>query len=82
MALRDELLLEIEAFLERSGMGPGTFGSLTMADGKLVPRLRAGADLRTQSVDRIREFIRAHDAKFGRTADLPPSLPSRIQLQE
>lgn len=64
MALRDDLLLEIEAFLERSGMAPGTFGTYVAKDGKFVNRLRAGADVRTQLLERCREFIRDQDARM------------------
>ena len=61
MTLREEMLLEIEAFLERTGMGPGTFGTHVAQDGKFVKRLRAGADVRTQLLERVREYIRDHD---------------------
>lgn len=55
--------MEIEAFLERSGMAPGTFGTYAVDDGRFVTRLRAGADVRTQTLERVREFIRARDEK-------------------
>ena len=63
MTLREVLLSEIEAFLERSGMAPGTFGTQVAQDGKFVKRLRAGADVRTQMFERVRGFIQDHDHK-------------------
>lgn len=63
MTLRDQLLLEVEDFLKRSGMAPGTFGTYALDDGRFVNRLRAGGDVRTQTLERVREFIRDRDAK-------------------
>ena len=63
MTLREELLSEIEDFLARSGMAPGTFGTHVAQDGKFVKRLRAGADVRTQMFERVRGFIREHEEK-------------------
>jgi hypothetical protein len=51
------LLAEIDAFLAPRRMAESTFGRLAVNDGKFVGRLRAGADFRTRTMERVREFI-------------------------
>lgn len=41
-------------------MPPSTFGQRAIADGKLVQDLRAGRDLRTSTVERIKKFMREY----------------------
>jgi hypothetical protein len=60
----DRLLADIAAFCQAAGMAESTFGRHVANDGKLVPRLRAGGRLTTQTVERIRSFISA--ARDGR----------------
>jgi hypothetical protein len=57
MTDQEKLLAEIDAFLAPRRMAESTFGRLAVNDGKFVGRLRAGADFRTQTAARIREFI-------------------------
>lgn len=57
MLERDKLLAEIEDFLKLRKMPDSTFGRLAVNDGKFVARLRAGADLNTRNLARIREFM-------------------------
>jgi hypothetical protein len=61
MTIREEVLSEIEAFLARTSMPPALFGTRAVKDGKFVFRLRSGADLQTQTVHRVRDFIRAQE---------------------
>jgi len=57
MSIRDELLTDIERFLRTSGMDHTRFGKEALNDPSFVTRLRAGKDVRTGTVDRIRKFI-------------------------
>jgi hypothetical protein len=57
MTDQEKLLAEIDAFLGPRTMAESTFGRLAVNDGKFVGRLRAGADLRTRTMARVREFI-------------------------
>ena len=63
---RELILDEIEAFLSRSGMDPTRFGRECVNDPSFVRRLRAGTDIRTRTIDRIREFIGAHERPLAR----------------
>ena len=49
-----QLLVEIEAFLDRTGTAATTFGLRSVNDGKLVDRLRAGGNVTLPTADRIR----------------------------
>jgi hypothetical protein len=60
MTIREQILSEIEAFLLRTNMPPATFGTRVAKDGKFVFRLRDGADMRTETWERVRQFIREH----------------------
>ena len=51
----------VEAFLDRSGMSPSSFGKEVANNGKLVARLRGGASVSLTTADRILRFIRAYD---------------------
>jgi hypothetical protein len=57
MTDQEKLLAEIDAFLGPRAMAESTFGRLAVNDGKFVRRLRAGADFRTRTMARVREFI-------------------------
>lgn len=56
------LLASVEAFLERHNMPPTTFGAKAVNDAKLVANLRSGADIRTRTADRIREFMEGYES--------------------
>jgi hypothetical protein len=57
MAKKQDLLGEIESFLERSGMNESSFGHKTVNDGNLVKRLRSGGSVTLRTADKIRDFI-------------------------
>lgn len=57
MPEREKLLREIEAFLKARKMGDSTFGRQAVNDGKFVHRLRAGADVTTRTLSRVRAFM-------------------------
>lgn len=52
-----QFLAEIEAFLARTGMSATRFGEDSVNDRKLVANLRAGADVGTRRMDRVRLFM-------------------------
>lgn len=63
MRTRDKLIADIEAFLKRYKMRPTVFGTLAVNDAKLMSELRAGADLTTKRMDKIRDFMCAYKDK-------------------
>lgn len=54
---------EIELFLRRTGMRPARFGRLAARDPRLVFDVRAGREMRSMMVRRVREFIATQDAQ-------------------
>ena len=53
----NELLREIDAFIERQGMNPSDFGWSAIGDRNLYRHLKNGRDLRLSTLDRIRAFM-------------------------
>lgn len=51
------LLAEIDGFLADRQMKETTFGKLAVNDGKFVGRLRSGANVTVNTVQRVRDFI-------------------------
>ena len=58
MTEKEKLLRDIEAFIERADITATRFGVLSMNDRSLLPRLRAGSDVRTETARKLREFMR------------------------
>ena len=56
-ALLDDLLTDIARFCLRAGIAETTFDRFAVNDGKLVGRLRRGAELRPKASERITHFI-------------------------
>lgn len=52
-----QLLRDIEAFLETSGMTATALGLAAVNDGHLVRDLREGVDIRASKIDRVRKFM-------------------------
>lgn len=57
MSTHQQLLAEIEQFLSDENMAPTKFGLKALNDAKFVANLRAGADVTTRTMDRVRTFI-------------------------
>ena len=57
--LAPTLLESISACCRRSGMAESTFGRRAVNDGKLVSRLREGARITPETLQRVNEFLRA-----------------------
>jgi hypothetical protein len=53
----EQLLDEIEQFLDETLMRASTFGHKTVADGKLVERLRKGRTVTLDTASAIRQFM-------------------------
>lgn len=64
-----DFLNEVDGFLERTGMSATTFGRAAVSDPRFVPDIRAGRAPNLRLVQRVRDFIRDHDA--------PPTSPSQ-----
>jgi SAM-dependent methyltransferase len=64
----EALLREISDYCRRVGMAESTFGRLAVNDGKLVSRLRTGASVTIDTMERVRGFIGAPANAVGRRA--------------
>lgn len=58
--LHEELLADVDEFLRANDIASTSFGVCAVNDGKFVPRLRAGANMRLSTLSRVRDFIRTH----------------------
>ena len=58
MSTREELLAEIDAFLERHGIAPTRFGKDVLRDPSFVMRLRLGNHARSDTIDRVKNYMR------------------------
>jgi hypothetical protein len=54
---RENLLADIETFLDRVKMSPTEFGRRCLGDPNLMPRLRRGSDVTLCTSDKIRAFM-------------------------
>lgn len=65
------LLIEIENFLDASGMSPTAFGSEALNDPPFVSQLRQGRDVKVSTADRVRAFIQAYrpNDRSGKSRD-------------
>jgi hypothetical protein len=52
-----ELLEQIEAYLEQSGVPPSTFGRMAVGDPRLVTDLRSGRRVRRSTEERLRRYL-------------------------
>ncbi len=59
MDTQTQLLSEIEAFLQTRKIAETTFGRLAVNDGKFVGRLRSGANMTLQTIDKVRGFLKS-----------------------
>tara|TARA_R110000868_G_scaffold290385_1_gene550575 strand:+ start:442 stop:666 length:225 start_codon:yes stop_codon:yes gene_type:complete len=66
MSTRDQIAADIEAFIERTGMPPATFGRRAMSDPMFVFELRGGKrDMRSRTVDKLRAFMASYRPPRG-----------------
>ena len=69
----ESLLREISDYCRRVGMAESTFGRLAVNDGKLVSRLRTGASVTIDTMERVRTFIGQPAKRTGRRARIQPA---------
>src|SRR2546427_10099236 len=60
MEARGTLLGSISDFCRRTGMAESTFGRRAVNDGKFVARLRDGARVTPETLQRVNQFITRH----------------------
>lgn len=72
MSIVSDLIVEIDAFLEETGISPTAFGVRALNDGRFVERLRKGANTTIKTVDRVRAYIAAERAKMAAGEDGRP----------
>ena len=75
LSTREQVILEIENFLARSGMAKTAFGLDAIGNAKILDMLRGGMNPRIDTVDQIRTYIRE------RTAELPRRPKKRAAYQ-
>ena len=56
----DQVLSQISDYCRRVGMAESTFGRRAVNDGKFVARLRDGARVTPETLQRVNEFITRH----------------------
>ena len=71
------LLGSISDFCRRTGMAESTFGRRAVNDGKFVARLRDGARVTPETLDRVNQFIAKHG--YAGPGESPPELLALIR---
>src|SRR5580698_6767530 len=56
-AMNEQILSEIRDFCRETRTAESTFGRRVVNDGKLVSRLRDGARITTETLDRVRSYL-------------------------
>ena len=76
------LLGSIAEFCRRTGMAESTFGRRAVNDGKFVARLRDGARVTPETLQRVNVFIQKHGMQGA--GDTPPDRPTpgRVPMRE
>ncbi|WP_417585087.1 hypothetical protein [Pelagibacterium sp.] len=64
----EDLLTEIDDFLEQTKMADTTFGRKAVNDGKFVARLRDGGECLPRTATRARNFIQEQVEQFVATS--------------
>jgi len=68
-SLRDQLLAEIDAFLDKSGMTDTRFGVESLNDKAWLHRFRAGLSPTIDTVDKVRRFMHSYKLNPRRRAE-------------
>ena len=69
MSTREQLLKEIDRFLQATGMTSTMFGVKAVGDRAFMIRLREGREPTTRTVDRIRSFMKENGRRPTRRAE-------------
>lgn len=59
----DDFQLQVEAFIDRHGLSPTTFGLWAMDDSRFVFDLRNGRNCFIKTVRRVQRFMTQYEAK-------------------
>lgn len=65
----DELVAEIEAFLDRHAMAPSTFGALAKGEAQFLTKLKGGRSPSLRVARKVLAFMRRRDAAVHADAD-------------
>lgn len=79
------ILIEVDRYLRRTGMGPTMLGKLAVNDTTLVDKMRCGRQLQQRTADRVRAFMERHPdgVKMPRPIAMRrASSPIRKQLRD
>lgn len=57
--MASDLLTDIRAFLDRTGMGASYFGKLACGNSELVDRLQEGKTVTLVTADKVRAFMKS-----------------------
>ena len=57
----DELIRELDAFLDRYGLADSTFSIRAINDSHLLERVRAGRPIRRSTILKIRKYIARYE---------------------
>jgi hypothetical protein len=68
--MHEALLHEIADFCRQTGLAESTFGRRAVNDGKLASRLRNGGRITTETLDRIRAFMKANSGTYAARSEL------------
>ena len=74
MTLEEQFRSQVSAFLERTGLGPTTFGLKAVGDRNLICQMDRGRSPSLRTADRVLAFIADYDGDSGGARD-PPLRP-------
>jgi predicted transcriptional regulator len=57
------MLIEVSRFLRKHGMSDNRFSLLVGNSSELMRRIRRGAELRPETIEKVRKFMREYDAE-------------------
>ena len=78
MDIKQTLIAEIEEYCRRGGVAESTFGRQAINDGKFMRRIRAGGNVTTKTIDRVRAFMSDRPAWQNLSTDTPGAPPAAI----
>ena len=75
MTLEEQFRSRVGAFLERTGLGPTTFGLKAVGDRNLIGQIEGGRSPSLRTADRVLAFIAHYAGDSGGARDPPPRRP-------
>jgi len=61
--INEQFLREIEQFLAEQGMSPSRVVLLALNDREFVRRMRRGSDVRTRTIEKVKQFMASERQK-------------------